>query len=100
MNALSSGVLSGMPPVLEFDKYPVSLIRPLALADVRSIIKHAQDFGFIASTCTCTYQNNSDRKLARKRLESLTEGQYDLKLKLFSALANVNERYLPTKSLL
>lgn len=95
MNALVKGELSTMPPRLKYDKYPVTVIRPLCYADVGSIIAHAEAAGYISSTCTCTYQDNSGRKEARQRLQDLTHGNAREKQKLFQALKNVRTQYLP-----
>ena len=95
MNALTKGELAAMPPVLKFDKFPLTFIRPLCLADIPMIIRHAEMQGYISSTCTCSYQDNSGRKTARSRLDKLTDGNYELKRKLFDALRNVNAAYLP-----
>lgn len=95
MNALVKGVLSTMPPSLAYEKYPVTLIRPLCLADIPMIVRHAEASGYINSTCTCAYQDNSGRKNARRKLEALTDGRYAEKRKLFDALSHVKLDYLP-----
>ena len=95
MNALTKGELAAMPPVLKFEKFPLDFIRPLCLADIPMIVRHAEMQGYISSTCTCSYQNNSGRKTARSRLDKLTDGNYELKRKLFDALRNINAAYLP-----
>lgn len=95
MNALQKGELSTMPPRLKYEKYPVTVIRPLTLADEKMIINHAKNENYITMTCTCNYQDNSTRKDARKRLASLTNGNYDEKRRLFESLKNINKEYLP-----
>lgn len=95
MNALTKGVLSTMVPRLKYEKYPVTVIRPLCFADIPMIVRHATDSGYINATCTCTYQNNSGRKDARQRLEALTGGNYTEKTRLFEALRNIKSDYLP-----
>lgn len=95
MNALGKGELSTMPPRLKYEKYPVTIIRPLCFADVATIIAHAQDSGYISATCTCDYQENSGRKSARRRLEALTEGNPAEKRRLFESLRNIKGEYLP-----
>jgi tRNA(Ile)-lysidine synthase TilS/MesJ len=95
MNALVKGELSTMPPRLKYDKYPVTVIRPLCFADIPMIVRHATEHGYISATCTCDYQDNSGRKSARSKLEALTEGRYDEKRKLFEALGNIKTDYLP-----
>ena len=95
MNMLKKGELSTMPPRLNYQKYPLSLIRPLCYADVETIKAHAKEAGYISTTCTCMYQDNSGRKDARARLEALTHGDYRAKQKMFDALKNINLEYLP-----
>lgn len=95
MNSLQKGILATMPPVLKFQKYPVTIIRPLCFADLPAIIKHTEKSGYICSTCTCTFQENSARKTARSRLERLTGGAYGLKMNLFNSLKHILPEYLP-----
>lgn len=95
MNSLQKGILAAMPPVLKFKKYPVTIIRPLCLADLPMIINHAKIQGYICSTCTCSFQENSSRKTARTRLNLLTGGSYNLKINLFNSLKNILPEYLP-----
>ncbi len=95
MNALQQGSLATMPPRLSFDKFPVTIIRPLCLADIPMIIRHAEAQQYLCCTCTCNYQANSTRKTARSRLEALTDGDYKLKRKLFDSLKNIQPTYLP-----
>lgn len=95
MNMLVKGELSTMPPRLNYKKYPLSIIRPLCYADVNQIKTHAKEAGYISTTCTCMYQDNSGRKDARSRLEALTHGERSAKEKMFNALRNINTEYLP-----
>lgn len=95
MNALSKGELSTMPPRLKYDKYPVTIIRPLILCDEKTIISHANEYNFSSLTCTCSYQDNSARKDARSKLSDLTDGSYNSKMKLVQALKNIKTEYLP-----
>ena len=95
MNMLVKAELSTMPPRLDYEKYPVSIIRPLCFADVNLIKEHAKESGYISTTCTCSYQDNSGRKEARKRLEALTQGDVKAKEKMFYSLRNINTQYLP-----
>ena len=95
MNALYKGELSTMPPRLKYDKYPVTIIRPLCFADEQTIIAHARRSGYKSITCTCDYQNNTARKEARKKLEALTGSDTAQKRKLFESLKNIKSEYLP-----
>ncbi len=95
MNMLTKAELSTMPPRLDYKKYPLSLIRPLCYVDVETIKEHAKEAGYISTTCTCMYQDNSGRKDARARLEALTHGDRRAKEKMLNSLRNINREYLP-----
>ena len=95
MNMLGAGKLSAMPPVLQYQKYPLKILRPLCYAPVRQISEYAAQAGWKKVTCTCNYQDNSGRKEMRRRLDLLTAGDERAKIRLFSALKHINAEYLP-----
>jgi tRNA 2-thiocytidine biosynthesis protein TtcA len=94
MNMLYKGQISGMLPVLKYAKYPVTIIRPLALCEERQVISFAEEKGFRAAACTCPYGQESKRREVRGRIAELTGGSGDLKRNLFDSMSNVNEEYL------
>lgn len=94
MNMINKGELSTMIPKLQYEKYPVTIIRPLCYASEKRIISHAQKEGFSGYTCTCNYQENSDRKAARQKIQLLTNGDELVKERIFKALKNVQKDYL------
>lgn len=94
MNMLHKGEISTMPPVVRYDKYPLAVIRPLALCEERQIEAFAREKGFAAVTCTCGYDGASRRKEIRAKLADLTGGSSSLKRNLFRSLTNVKADYL------
>ena len=95
MNMLGAAKLTTMPPRLKYEKYPVEVIRPLCYTGECDIISKAKEDGYFGWTCTCNYQENSERKHARKLLEALTEGDETRKRHMFDSLKNINPQYLP-----
>lgn len=95
MNMLYKGEIAGMLPVLNYDKYPVSIIRPLALVEERQVIAFAEEKGFRSAVCTCPFGRASKRKTVRARIATLTEGSSLLKRNLFESMEHINEKYLP-----
>ncbi len=95
MNIMGKSELSTMPPRLKYENYPLTLLRPLCYADIKMIVEHAKAAGYICTTCTCDYQDNSGRKDARRRLEGLSDGEHAFKEKMFNALRNIKSEYLP-----
>ena len=94
MNMIEKGELSTMIPKLKYEKYPVSIIRPLCYVNEESIIEYARKEGYLGFTCTCSYQDNSTRKEARKKLDLLTDGDIKKKNHIFNSLKNVRRDYL------
>ena len=84
-----------MPPVMRYNNYPCQIIRPLCYTDEQTIIEHATERGYIVSTCTCSYQENSRRKDAKKSLQMLTGGDKNKKNKMFLSMKNILSDYLP-----
>jgi tRNA(Ile)-lysidine synthase TilS/MesJ len=95
MNMLYKGEISGMMPVLKYDKYPISIIRPLALCEERQIIAFAEEKGFRSVTCSCGYGNDSKRRIVREKIRELTGGSSELKHNLYNSMSKVNLGYLP-----
>ena len=95
MNMLNKGELSSMPPKLKYDNFPVTVIRPLCYVSESRLIEEAQKGGYAGYTCTCNFQDNSARKEARAKLETLTDGDEAKKERLFASMKNIQPLYLP-----
>lgn len=95
MNALNKIELSTMKANFKYDKFPVSVIRPLYYLTENQIINHAKKEGYLGFTCTCNYQENSDRKIARKKLDELCDYDDEKKSHLFYSLKNIRQDFLP-----
>ena len=95
MNMLDKGEFATMPPVMRYNNYPCQIIRPLCYTDEQTVIEHATERGYIVSTCTCSYQENSRRQDAKKSLQMLTGGDKNKKNKMFLSMKNILSDYLP-----
>jgi len=95
MNMMRKAELSTMPPVVQYRKYPVRVIRPLYLVEERQILELAGELGILATTCSCGYNDRSERDRVRGRVEALTGGSSQAKRKLLESLRHINPEYLP-----
>ncbi len=95
MNMMRKGELSTMPPVVNYRKYPLRVIRPLYLVEEKQIVELATSLGLISATCTCGYNDHSARDSTRERVEALTGGSSDVKRNILESLRHVNAEYLP-----
>jgi tRNA 2-thiocytidine biosynthesis protein TtcA len=86
MNLCAKGEISSMPILLEYRKYPISLIRPLALLEERQIIECAAANDILKTACTCPYGVNSQRRDIRQRIAAFTGGSGAVKRRILRAL--------------
>ncbi|WP_244536659.1 tRNA 2-thiocytidine biosynthesis TtcA family protein [Fibrobacter sp. UWB7] len=94
MNMLYKGEFSGMPPMVPYEKYPCSIIRPLCYCEESEIIAYAEDADIRKFTCTCEFSKASHRKTIREEIKSLTKGSSTLKANLFESMRNIRMDYL------
>jgi tRNA 2-thiocytidine biosynthesis protein TtcA len=87
MNITGKGELSGMPMLLPYRKYPVSLIRPLGYLEEQQIIACAAEKGILKAACTCPYGLRSKRRELRQRIAEFTGNSGAVKRRLFRALS-------------
>jgi tRNA 2-thiocytidine biosynthesis protein TtcA len=94
MNMSQKGELSTMPPVMPYGKYPVTIIRPLALLEERQIEAFVAEKGFAGATCTCPYGLRSKRRQVKEKIEAFTGGSGSVKRNIFRSLRNIRPDYL------
>ena len=88
MNLCDKGTLSTMPARLQYRKYPLRLIRPLAYVEERQIIRFMEEEGLLGSTCKCGWGDASARKTARSRLEAISAGSGVIKRRMLAAIGS------------
>lgn len=94
MNLCSKGTLLAMPVLLKYRKYPVSLIRPLALLEEKQIIACAAEQNILKAACTCPYGQNSKRRDIRKRIADFVAKDGEIKRRILKALSDGKIDYL------
>nr|WP_281389164.1 tRNA 2-thiocytidine biosynthesis TtcA family protein [Spirochaeta isovalerica] len=94
MNMAYKGEMSTMLPVLKFDNYDQTLIRPLALVKEKEIIRFAEEKGISRITCTCNFDTQSKRKEMRSVINFMAEKDESIRDNLFKAMNNPVPRYM------
>jgi tRNA(Ile)-lysidine synthase TilS/MesJ len=94
MNMTKKGEIATMIPKMQYEKYPLTIIRPLALVQEQSIRDFVSFMGWKAGTCSCDYGSDGERKRYQKKLDDLTDGKEAAKRLLFASMGNVREEYL------
>jgi tRNA 2-thiocytidine biosynthesis protein TtcA len=85
MNITAAGKLCGMPALLQYEKYPLVLIRPLSYLEERQVVACADEHGLLKSACTCPYGKNSQRIMMRKKIAELCGGSGAVKRRIIQA---------------
>jgi tRNA 2-thiocytidine biosynthesis protein TtcA len=88
MNLAGKGQLSTMPMLLQYRKYPVSLIRPLGYIEEQQIIACAGELDILKAACTCPYGANSKRREVRQSLAAFTSNSGAVKRRILRALSS------------
>ncbi|MDR1059605.1 MAG: tRNA 2-thiocytidine biosynthesis TtcA family protein [Treponema sp.] len=98
MNLTSRGELSAMPMLLQYRKYPVSLIRPLGYVEEQQVIACAAEQDILRAACTCPYGINSNRRLIRERIARFTGDSGAVKRRILRALSSGREDLLEERA--
>ncbi|MCL2411445.1 MAG: tRNA 2-thiocytidine biosynthesis TtcA family protein [Treponema sp.] len=94
MNLCGKGELLAMPILLKYRKFPVSLIRPLALLEEKQIIACAAEQNILKNVCTCPYGQNSKRREIRSKISGFTDNSGEMKRRILKALGSGEKDYL------
>jgi tRNA 2-thiocytidine biosynthesis protein TtcA len=95
MNLCAKGELLAMPIQLKYRKYPVSLIRPLALLEEKQIISCAAEQNILKNVCTCPYGQNSKRRDMRDKIADFAgKDAGEVKRRILKALGGGKIDYL------
>lgn len=94
MNMTKKGETATMIPKLKYEKYPLTVIRPLALVMEQSIRDFVSSMGWKAGSCSCDYGSDGERKRYQKKLDDLTDRKEESKRLLFASMSNLRQEYL------
>lgn len=95
MNLIYQGSFATMPPMLQLDKMPLRIIRPLCLIDEALLIAHAEEKAYEKQTVLCPYEHVSSREKAKELLAHIKAMNPEAMDSMYGAMSNVKEAYLP-----
>lgn len=97
MNMVFGGNISTMPPMLQLDKMPLQIIRPLCLIDESDIKQYAVMAGYRQQIKTCPFEYESTRTQTKNILAELSKLNPEVRDSLWAAMTNIKLNYLPQK---
>ena len=96
MNLFFQGAFATMPPILQMDKMPLKLIRPLCLIDEADISKYAAMRGYQKQTKLCPFEHVSSREKVKELLEHIKTLNPEALDSIYGAMTNIKTAYLPS----
>ena len=97
MNLIYQGTFATMPPMLQMDKMPLRIIRPLCLIDEQALLALAAERGYEKQPVLCPFEHVSSREKAKELLRQIKAMSPEAMDSMYGALSNVKTDYLPNK---
>ena len=97
MNLIFQGSVATIPPLLQMDKMPIQMIRPLCLIEEKDIQQYANLSGYEKQVKLCPLEKVSNRAEVKQLLAQLEALNPNVRDSIFGAMENIKSDYLPKK---
>lgn len=83
--------------MLQMDKMPIRMIRPLCLIDEADIARYAQLRQYAKQPKLCPFEHETSRAQVKQLLHQMELLNPDVRDSIFGAMENIKPEYLPRK---
>ena len=97
MNLIFQGSVGTIPPLLQMEKMPIQMIRPLCLIEEKDIQHYAELSQYEKQTKLCPLEKVSSRAEIKELLKQLETLNPNVRDSIYGAMENIKEEYLPKK---
>lgn len=97
LNLIFKGAVCAIPPLLQMEKMPLQLIRPLCLCEEVDLARYAELSSYKKVPKLCPYEHESNRAKIKQLIRELEVLNPYVRDSLFAATENVQSLYLPQK---
>ena len=97
MNLIFQGSVATIPPLLQMEKMPIEMIRPLCLIEERDIQQYAELSGYEKQVKLCPLEKESNRAEVKQLLTQLEALNPNVRDSIWGAMENIKSDYLPKK---
>ena len=97
MNLIFQGSVSTIPPLLQMEKMPLQMIRPLCLIEEKDIATYAEMSRYEKQLKLCPLEKVSSRAQVKGLLSQLEELNPNVRDSIWGAMENIKVDYLPKK---
>lgn len=98
MNLIFQGSIGTIPPLLQLEKMPIQMIRPLCLVDEKDLQRYAQLSDYQKQTQLCPFEKESNRAEVKQLLRQLETLNPNVRDSVWAAMENIKTDYLPRKA--
>lgn len=95
MNLIYQGTFSTMPPMLQMDKMPIRMIRPLCLIEEKDLREYAAMRAYQPQLKQCPFEHDSSRADIKGLLAQLEAYNPNVRDSIWGAMTNIKSDYLP-----
>ena len=97
MNLIFQGSVGTIPPLLQMEKMPIQMIRPLCLLEEREIARYAELSGYEKQLKACPFEKESSRTQMKQLVAQLEGLNPNVRDSIWGAMENIKAEYLPNK---
>jgi tRNA(Ile)-lysidine synthetase-like protein len=97
MNLIFQGSISTIPPLLQMEKMPVEMIRPLCLIEEKDVERYAELSDYQKQEKLCPLEKVSSRAEVKELLKQLEKFNPNVRDSIYAAMENIKLDYLPKK---
>ena len=97
MNLIFQGSVATIPPLLQMEKMPIEMIRPLCLIEEKDIQDYAELSGYEKQVKLCPLEKVSNRAEVKQLLAQLEVLNPNVRDSIWGAMENIKSDYLPKK---
>lgn len=98
MNLIFQGSIGTIPPLLQMEKMPIQMIRPLCLIEEKDLQRYAQLSDYQKQIKLCPFEKESSRAVVKQLLRQLEALNPNVRDSVWSAMENIKTDYLPHKN--
>ena len=97
MNLIFQGSFSTIPPLLQMDKMPIQMIRPLCLLEEKDLARYAELSRYEKQIKLCPLEKVSNRATMKELVKQLEKLNPNVRDSIWGAMENIKDGYLPKK---
>lgn len=95
MNQIFQGAYATMPPILQMEKMPLQIIRPLALIEEADLIRYAEMRRYVKQKQLCPFEHVSSRAKVKDLVAQIKALNPEAMDSMYAAMTNIKKEYLP-----